>query len=166
MKTLLAFAFLSLAPCAHAAGGLLTTEGNTRMRASTMTCVHATVNENSSAGAVWVSVTGATATLVNANGGHICANFNCTAMATIAGTSQVGILYNGAFIDGASSSIGYGGWTSSAGAVLYGGAWAHCSESGYTGSVAVSPIYKAVTGTTYIGYNGNTACQMCVWEVP
>ena len=37
-KILYSLAFLLLAPCAHAAGGLLTTEGNTRMRASTMPC--------------------------------------------------------------------------------------------------------------------------------
>ena len=120
----------------------------------------------------WTAVDGTTLTIM-ANGHYVCAEYICPFGVTYLGnTGYAGFLYNGQYIDGMTSKIGFTNVNVENAYEIAAAPWKHCSESTYTGSVSVVAVIKVKNGAlghVYVGYNNDSAdresaCQMRVWE--
>lgn len=158
-----------------AAGGIKWADGSTSTTAAavaassvfttTFTRITAYLTTTSSD---WTPVTGATVTLT-ASGGRLLMSFGCDLNQNSGGGYRAygGFLVNGAYIDGETSSVGFvSAFPSGTVVNEISNQWSHLTESTYSGSVSIVPIYKTQAGgTASVNYNSDRVCQMVVTEL-
>ena len=123
------------------------------------------------ASTTWVAVVGTTVTITT-RGALVCAEFRCALSdETSGGNSCIGgILFNGAYQDGMSDTLGYTVAHDPADSIGQSASpWAHCVATRYASGTAVSAVAvlrsQNATETCAANSGLRVACQMHVYEL-
>lgn len=110
----------------------------------------------------WTAVPGSTITLVM-TGGRALVLFTCPVRAQATFSTPIGLLINGALVDGqhVGSGAAYGGLNSTNIDMDMGG-YVHLTESTYSGSTSFAVVFKSSGGTATLNPSTTAACQFTV----
>ena len=119
----------------------------------------------------WVAVVGTTATITS-GGSRVCADFRCALTDTASGGNSClgGFLFNGAYQDGMSDTLGYTGAEDPANPIAQSGAdWSHCVTTRYASGTSVSAVavFRSESGaeSCAVNFGLSVACQLHIYEL-